>query len=199
MGMKNKIYLVLGGARSGKSEFAEKLMYHSTGKRKGYIATSQILDDEMKYRVILHRQRRPSDWKTFEVMHAVGEHMDTKLDEADTVLFDCITMYVNNILMDHMKGITVETLGVSDLTQLQQVLEEDLNHMFSKLAIMEGKEIIFVSDELGMGIVPANAMSRVYRDLVGLANQYIAKRADKVYLSIAGITVELKERGVELL
>ena len=199
MGMKNKIYLVLGGARSGKSEFAEKLMYHSTGKRKGYIATSQILDDEMKYRVILHRQRRPADWKTFEVMHAVGEHMDTILDEADTVLFDCITMYVNNILMDHMKGITVETLGVSDLTQLQKVLEEDLNHMFSKLAMTEGKEIIFVSDELGMGIVPANAMSRVYRDLVGLANQYIAKRSDKVYLSIAGITVELKERGVELL
>ena len=66
--MNNKIFLVLGGARSGKSEFAEKLMYHSTGKRKGYIATSQILDDEMRYRVILHRERRPADWQTFEVM-----------------------------------------------------------------------------------------------------------------------------------
>ena len=65
--MKNQIFLVLGGARSGKSEFAEKLMYHSTGKRKGYIATSQIFDDEMKYRVMLHRERRPADWKTFEV------------------------------------------------------------------------------------------------------------------------------------
>ncbi|WP_297021980.1 bifunctional adenosylcobinamide kinase/adenosylcobinamide-phosphate guanylyltransferase [uncultured Dialister sp.] len=196
--MKNKIFLVLGGARSGKSEFAEKLMYHSTGKRKGYIATSQILDDEMRYRVILHRQRRPADWKTFEVMHGAGEAMEGVLSEADAILFDCITMYVNNILMDHMKGITVETLGVSDLTTLQTSLERDLDLMFDKISRASGKEIIFVSDELGMGIVPANAMSRVYRDLVGLANQYVAKRADKVYLSIAGITMELKERGVEL-
>lgn len=196
--MKNKIFLVLGGARSGKSEFAEKLMYHSAGKRKGYIATSQILDDEMRYRVILHRQRRPADWKTFEVMHGAGEAMEGVLSEADAILFDCITMYVNNILMDHMKGITVETLGVSDLTTLQTSLEKDLDLMFDHISRASGKEIIFVSDELGMGIVPANAMSRVYRDLVGLANQYVAKRADKVYLSIAGITMELKERGVEL-
>lgn len=196
--MKNKIFLVLGGARSGKSEFAEKLMYHSIGKRKGYIATSQILDDEMRYRVILHRQRRPADWKTFEVMHEAGKSMETILSEADSILFDCITMYVNNILMDHMKGITVETLGVSDLTTLQTSLEKDLDLMFDNIAKASGKEIIFVSDELGMGIVPANAMSRAYRDLVGLANQYVAKRADKVYLSIAGITMELKERGVEL-
>lgn len=196
--MKNKIFLVLGGARSGKSEFAEKLMYHSTGKRKGYIATSQILDDEMRYRVILHRQRRPADWKTFEVMHEAGNSMEAILSEADSILFDCITMYVNNILMDHMKGITVETLGVSDLTTLQTSLEKDLDLMFDNIEKASGKEIIFVSDELGMGIVPANAMSRAYRDLVGLANQYVAKRADKVYLSIAGITMELKERGMEL-
>lgn len=196
--MKNKIFLVLGGARSGKSEFAEKLMYHSIGKRKGYIATSQILDDEMRYRVILHRQRRPADWKTFEVMHEAGNSMEAILSEADSILFDCITMYVNNILMDHMKGITVETLGVSDLTTLQTSLEKDLDLMFDNIEKASGKEIIFVSDELGMGIVPANAMSRAYRDLVGLANQYVAKRADKVYLSIAGITMELKERGVEL-
>ena len=196
--MNNKIFLVLGGARSGKSEFAEKLMYHSTGKRKGYIATSQILDDEMRYRVILHRQRRPADWQTFEVMHGAGEEMGHILEEADAILFDCITMYVNNMLMDHMKGITVETLGVSDLNTLQEALEKDLTLMFERISSVSDKEIIFVSDELGMGIVPANAMSRVYRDLVGLANQYVAKRADKVYLSVAGITVELKERGVEL-
>lgn len=124
--------------------------------------------------------------------------METILSEADSILFDCITMYVNNILMDHMKGITVETLGVSDLTTLQTSLEKDLDLMFDNIEKASGKEIIFVSDELGMGIVPANAMSRAYRDLVGLANQYVAKRADKVYLSIAGITMELKERGVEL-
>ena len=124
--------------------------------------------------------------------------MEAILSEADSILFDCITMYVNNILMDHMKGITVETLGVSDLTTLQTSLEKDLDLMFDNIEKASGKEIIFVSDELGMGIVPANAMSRAYRDLVGLANQYVAKRADKVYLSIAGITMELKERGVEL-
>lgn len=165
--MNNKIFLVLGGARSGKSEFAEKLMYHSTGKRKGYIATSQILDDEMRYRVILHRERRPADWQTFEVMHGAGEEMGHILEEADAILFDCITMYVNNMLMDHMKGITVETLGVSDLTTLQETLEKELTLMFERISSVSDKEIIFVSDELGMGIVPANAMSRVYRDLGG--------------------------------
>ena len=173
-------------------------MYHSTGKRKGYIATSQIFDDEMKYRVMLHRERRPADWKTFEVMHEAGPMMDEILAGADDILFDCLTMYVNNLLMDHMKGITVETLGVEDLTTLQKALEKDLDRMFDSISKVTDKEIIFVSDELGMGIVPANAMSRVYRDLVGLANQYIAKHADKVYLSVAGITIELKERGVEL-
>lgn len=65
----------------------------------------------MRYRVILHRQRRPADWQTFEVMHGAGEEMGHILEEADAILFDCITMYVNNMLMDHMKGITVETAG----------------------------------------------------------------------------------------
>lgn len=196
--MGNKIYLVLGGARSGKSEFAEKLMYHSEGKRKGYIATSQILDEEMKYRVILHQKRRPAEWKTFEILHAGGDMMESVLQETDAVLFDCITMYVNNLLMDHMKEVTAETLGISDLETLQSDLIHDLDAMFRAIEHCASKEIIFVSDELGMGIVPANAMSRVYRDLVGLANQYIARRAQKVYLSVAGITIELKERGVEL-
>ncbi len=196
--MGNTIRLVLGGARSGKSEFAEKLMYHSTGKRKGYIATSQIFDDEMKYRVMLHQERRPKEWETFEVMHDAASEIGKVLSGADAILFDCITMYVNNLLMDHMKEVSVETLGVDDLTKLQGALERDLAAMFDAISKVDGKEIIFVSDELGMGIVPANAMSRVYRDLVGLANQYIAKRSDKVYLSVAGITIELKERGVEL-
>ncbi len=196
--MGNTIRLVLGGARSGKSEFAEKLMYHSTGKRKGYIATSQIFDDEMKYRVMLHQERRPKEWETFEVMHDAASEIGKVLLGADAILFDCITMYVNNLLMDHMKEVSVETLGVDDLTKLQGALERDLSAMFDAISKVDGKEIIFVSDELGMGIVPANAMSRVYRDLVGLANQYIAKRSDKVYLSVAGITIELKERGVEL-
>ena len=81
---------------------------------------------------------------------------------------------------------------------MQSDLIHDLDAMFRAIEHCASKEIIFVSDELGMGIVPANAMSRVYRDLVGLANQYIARRAQKVYLSVAGITIELKERGVEL-
>lgn len=195
---ENKIVLVLGGSRSGKSEFAEKLMRRSEGKRKGYIATSRILDEEMKYRVLLHQERRPADWKTFEILSEAGEAMGTVLAETDTVLFDCITMYVNNILMEHISKKPVETLGVEDLETLQQALEKDLARMFEEISKTSGKEIIFVSDELGMGIVPANAMSRVYRDLVGLANQYVARRAGEVYLSVAGITVELKSRGVEL-
>ena len=144
---------------------------------------------------MLHRERRPDDWKTFEVMHEAGPMMDEILAGADDILFDCLTMYVNNLLMDHMKGITVETLGVEDLTTLQKALEKDLDRMFDSISKVTDKEIIFVSDELGMGIVPANPMSRLYRALVGLANPNIDQRANKEHLSMAGPTFEPKERG----
>ena len=196
--MGNRMVLVLGGARSGKSEFAETLMDRTRRARKGYIATSQILDEEMRYRVILHQKRRPASWRTFEVLHEAGSMMETILAASDAVLFDCITMYVNNLLMDHIDHRRVETLGVTDLEHLQRVLLSDLDAMFSAISLHEGKDIIFVSDELGMGIVPGNAMSRVYRDLVGLANQYIAARAEAVYLSVAGITIDLKKSEVAL-
>ena len=196
--MGNRMVLVLGGARSGKSEFAETLMDRINRARKGYIATSQILDEEMRYRVILHQKRRPASWRTFEVLHEAGPMMETILAASDVVLFDCITMYVNNLLMDHIDHRRVETLGVTDLEHLQRVLLSDLDAMFSAISLHEGKDIIFVSDELGMGIVPGNAMSRVYRDLVGLANQYIAARAEAVYLSVAGITIDLKKSEVAL-
>lgn len=196
--MGNRMVLVLGGARSGKSEFAETLMDRISQARKGYIATSQILDEEMRYRVILHQKRRPASWRTFEVLHEAGPMMETILAASDAVLFDCITMYVNNLLMDHIDHRRVETLGVTDLEHLQRVLLSDLDAMFSAISLHEGKDIIFVSDELGMGIVPGNAMSRVYRDLVGLANQYIAARAEAVYLSVAGITIDLKKSEVAL-
>ncbi len=196
--MGNRMVLVLGGARSGKSEFAETLMDRIPRARKGYIATSQILDEEMRYRVILHQKRRPASWRTFEVLHEAGPMMETVLAASDAVLFDCITMYVNNLLMDHIDHRRVETLGVTDLEHLQQVLLSDLDAIFSAVSSVDGKEIIFVSDELGMGIVPGNAMSRVYRDLVGLANQYVAARAEAVYLSVAGITIDLKKSEVAL-
>lgn len=196
--MGNRVILVMGGARSGKSEFAEKLMYRSSAERKGYIATSQVLDEEMRYRVIVHQERRPKSWKTFEVMHEAGELMESILAASDVVLFDCITMYVSNLLMDHMDHRRVETLGVGDLTILRDVLTKDLDRIFDVISTFQGKEIIFVSDELGMGIVPGNAMSRVYRDLVGLANQYVASRAEAVYLSIAGITIDLRKSEVRI-
>ena len=137
--MGNKIFLVLGGARSGKSEFAEKLMYHFTGKRKGYIATSQILDEEMKYRVLLHKERRPSDWKTYEIMHTAGNQIGTVLNETDTILFDCITMYVSNLLMDHISNIDAEVLGVSDLEKLQSLLQNDLDRMFNEISLVSDR------------------------------------------------------------
>lgn len=196
--MGNRIILVLGGARSGKSEFAEKLITKTAKGNIGYIATSQILDEEMKYRVILHQKRRPAEWKTYEIMHEAGDEIEAALAGADSILFDCVTMYVNNMLMDHLTHTSEETLGVSDLEMLQDNLKQDLGRMFSHIEAHREKTILFVSDELGMGIVPANAMSRVYRDLVGLANQYIANRASEVYLSVAGITIELKERGVKI-
>ncbi len=185
--------LVIGGARSGKSEFAEQLLAEATG-RKGYIATSRIGDPEMRERVRTHRARRPSAWTTFELPTSDMKALADILPQADIFLFDCVTMYVNNLLLDELGDLGSDVSVVFSESEIERITERLRGEMATLETLLNAHDaqVIFVTNELGMGIVPNNAMSRLYRDLVGLANQELGAISSQVELVMAGIPVRLK-------
>ena len=172
-----------GGARSGKSSFAEKLALKIGNGRAAYIATAQIFDDEMNFRVKLHRARRGDNWKTFEAPFAAEEKILEAGKTFNTILFDCVTIYVSNFLCE---------VNLDD----EKILYDNLRELIQKIidaALSSDATTIFVSNEVGDGIVPENKLARRFRDLAGLANQMIAAHSDKVFLTVAGIAVDIKK------
>lgn len=183
-----RIVLVTGGARSGKSQFAEQYLEACPG-RHGYIATAQVLDDEMADRVARHRSRRPASWQTFEVPSGLGNQIDHILQQTDNILLDCLTLYFSNFLLQR------------DGDDFSHILKEAENEWDGVLrAVRQSRDGVFVvvTNELGSGIVPMAKVSRQYRDLIGFLNQRTAAEADEVYLSVCGITMEIKSRQVRL-
>lgn len=177
----NKIIFISGGSRSGKSRYAEQRAELITGKRS-YIATCPTIDAEMDSRIALHQQRRSGKgWLTVEEPLDLAQAL---IDSADStvVLVDCLTLWVNNLLYEadcQDQPLSEENI----LRSCQQVLD----------ACTAGdRTIIFVTNELGMGIVPADAISRLYRDLVGRCNQTFAAQADEVVLLVSGLPLFLK-------
>lgn len=188
--MKGKVILVTGGSRSGKSEFAEKLVC-SLGPKCAYIATAEILDEEMRVRVHEHRKRRESDfWLNYEAPFCAHEVMEKLPDEVTSILFDCVTMYLTNLIYGKYSTHL-------DETQKQQKMFATMNLLLAA-AKQSGKNVVFVTNELGSGIVPFNEMSREFRDLAGQANQLLAKEADEAYLVVSGIAIDLKKLAVNI-
>ena len=177
------IILVTGGARSGKSSFAEKLALKLGSGRAAYIATAQIFDDEMSYRVKVHKERRGKNWLTFESPFNADKSISFAAKNFDVILFDCVTIYVSNFLC--AANLDDEANLYAELRGLIQKLIDAAQH--------SDATTIFVSNEVGAGIVPENKLARRFRDLAGLANQIIAKHADKVYLTVAGLAVDVKK------
>ena len=178
-----KIILITGGARSGKSSFAEKLALKFGGGKAAYIATAQIFDDEMKFRVEVHKARRGENWTTFEAPSAAEEKIFEAAKNFKAILFDCVTIYVSNFLC------------ANDLDD-EKFLYNKLRGLIQKLidaAKNSDAVIIFVSNEVGGGIVPENKLARRFRDLAGLANQMLAAQSEKVFLTVAGIAIDLKK------
>ena len=172
-----------GGARSGKSSFAEKLALKIGGGRAAYIATAQIFDDEMNFRVKLHQSRRGDNWRTFEAPFAAEEKIIEAGKNFNAILFDCVTIYISNFLC------------AADLDD-EKFLYDNLRELIQKLidaALSSDAVTIFVSNEVGGGIVPENKLARRFRDLAGLANQMLAARSEKVFLTVAGIAVDIKK------
>ncbi|WP_299433085.1 bifunctional adenosylcobinamide kinase/adenosylcobinamide-phosphate guanylyltransferase [uncultured Meiothermus sp.] len=169
--MKTRLVLVTGGARAGKSAFAQEMSCTMGGEQVSLIATAQALDEEMRQRIEKHRAGRPTAWETLEEPLEVP----TALTRAKgrVVLLDCLTLWVSNLMH----------AGREVLPELEKLLA---------VYAETGKTLLVVTNEVGLGIVPDNPLARRYRDLLGAANQRTAQEADGVYLLVSGIPVKIK-------
>jgi adenosylcobinamide kinase/adenosylcobinamide-phosphate guanylyltransferase len=174
--MNHRLIFVIGGARSGKSQFAQDLA-HSLKGRKVFIATAEALDDEMRQRIASHRRARPSGWDTVEEPRHLGQAVQECAGTYDILLIDCLTLWISNLL----------TNNPLPETEIGQEIKSLINSCKT-----ESSTVIIVSNEVGMGIVPVDSLTRLYRDIVGRANQDIASEADEVYLVVSGIPVQIK-------
>ncbi len=187
MGEWGGLTLVTGGARCGKSTFAEDLAARRGGDEVTYIATCQPLDDEMVERVALHRKRRPPAWQTVEEPFQVANVLAKVGYKSKVVLVDCLALLVSNYL-------TGGCLTDKPLVENAVLVEKAWNQVE---AIIQASsripaQTIIVSNEVGWGLVPTSSLGRAYRDLLGKANCALAAQALEVYLVVAGMPLELK-------
>lgn len=249
--MSSKIIVCTGGARSGKSEFAERLALSLYNKEKEYtdalsgqsagtegthlvdsdakeeslvssnikesglvsstikesdlrqlgikepgllyVATGQAFDDEMKGRIANHQHRRGDLWETLEVPHELGKNWSHVLaQKGSVILLDCLTMYVTNVLL-----MLEEPYSQEQIETLQHALTDEFTRIIEATRAQH-KTLIMVTNEVGSGIVPGNALSRHFRDVAGFLNQQVAAMADEVYLTVSGITIEIKSKEVRI-
>ena len=182
--------LILGGARSGKSRFAQQIAENQGGKVL-FVATGQALDDEMVLRIKEHKRKRPQNWRTLEIAIRVGQELEQQLADADIVLLDCLTLLVSNIILDTMKVLKVGSAEGTDFAEAERRVTSELEGL--NICINKHNGIfIIVSNEVGLGLVPDNRLGRVYRDSLGRANQFLAQYADEVYFMTSGIPVKIK-------
>lgn len=174
-----RLILVTGGARSGKSHFAEKLAEQS-GKSIAYLATAQVLDAEMAERVALHQARRGPHWTTYDAAFLAKDRLIEAAQHHEIILFDCLTLHVTNLLL--AAGAQADS----------SVLRQNLGELLQAIQC-SGRTVIMVTNEVGSGIVPENALARQFRDWAGWANQMVADVADQVFLVICGQAVDVKK------
>ncbi len=185
--MKREIILILGGARSGKSRFAQQLATE-LGERVLFVATAGPLDEEMRQRIGHHRKARPSQWRTLEVSNGIAQAIREHRGDAEVVILDCLSLLIANLMSPTHDPAELERV---DYDTVEQEMNAELERV---IALAEDLPIrlIIVSNEVGMGLVPVYPVGRTYRDLLGRANQFIAQRADRVYLVVTGIALKLK-------
>ena len=190
--MKSTIILCSGGARSGKSEFAEQLALSLKG-RKAYVATGQAFDDEMKDRIKKHQLRRGKEWITFEIPLYLHKNWEQIKNVSDVILIDCLTMFTSNHLFAHGDINTQE-----DSNRIESIILEELRLLLQEINNSNDKTVIFVTNEIGLGIIPENKLARYFRDITGRVNREVASAANKMYLTISGVTIELKSQEVHI-
>ena len=178
-----EITLVTGGCRSGKSRYAREIAESLPGPRV-FVATCPLLDDEMRTRIDRHRQEREAaGWDTIEETTDLAGTIRGAADY-DVILVDCLTLWVNNLMYE---------AGEQDRELTEDDMVEQANRLLEACGQRHGT-VLFVTNEVGMSIVPENALARRYRDLIGRCNQTIAAHSDVVALVSCGIPLELKRR-----
>jgi adenosylcobinamide kinase / adenosylcobinamide-phosphate guanylyltransferase len=178
--------LITGGARSGKSHFAQD-MAHQSGKSVLFVATAQAGDDEMRRRIEAHRRSRPSSWRTLEASVRVGLAIQENIGGSELVLLDCVTLLVNNVIGPFLSPDGNDI----DEAQAEHAVKMEIDQLL--LCVNAGKaDFLVVTNEVGLGLVPDNKLGRVYRDILGNTNQVLASAADEVYFMISGLPSKLK-------
>ena len=177
--------LVTGGAKSGKSSFAEK--FAAKYENVLYIATAMPFDVEMETKIKNHQIRRPKTWETLECFLEVPKALTELPKEYDCILLDCITLWITNLLFH---------FGGNDPQKIQyELVEEKIFKEVNKLAAYCGQSqipMVMVTNELGYGLVPEHKLNRHFRDIAGRTNQILAEHAKEVYLVVSGIPMRIK-------
>ena len=191
-----RLIVILGGARSGKSAFAERLAANS-GRSVAFIATATAGDDEMRERIARHRASRPKGWHTLEEPLDLARAVHRAVELADVLLLDCVTLWLGNVLLresgrrekDEEAEVEFHTTG----GLFDEVALKEIEALLSAVKLLDpNKTLIVVTNEVGLGIVPAYPLGRLYRDTLGYVNQRLAQAADRVYLMVAGMAVDIK-------
>jgi adenosylcobinamide kinase/adenosylcobinamide-phosphate guanylyltransferase len=177
--LAKQIILLLGGARSGKSRYAQQLAGELSDKVL-FIATGEALDEEMQVRIAEHRKNRPKSWRTLEIPTNIGKAIEKGIGDAEVVIIDCLTLLVSNLLR-----------GEPDYPEAEKRVTSEINQLIAAMDKLDASFII-VSNEVGMGLVPETKLGRIYRDLLGKANQMLASHATEVYLMVACLPVQVK-------
>lgn len=176
---KGKIIFITGGARSGKSSFALKHASVYSGK-KAYIATAEPLDNEMQERIEKHRIQRGKEWDAFEEPIMIADVIREIMGRYPVIVLDCLTLWLSNLLTRQNDENIVE----AELEKFAAVLKSFQGS--------SGSQLFIVSNEVGMGIVPDNALSRRFRDMAGVLNQRAAEAADEAYLVVSSMPLRIK-------
>ncbi len=179
----SNLILILGGARGGKSTFAENLARQSDPQSVLYVATAEPMDDEMRDRIAVHRADRPVGWMTLEAPRQLSQRIPAALTGRSVVLIDCMTILVSNMLLDQGDGVAARVVEAAVMVEIDALLA---------LVRQTDATWILVSNEVGLGLVPPYPLGRLYRDVLGRVNQRLAADADRVVFVAAGLPLELK-------
>ena len=184
-----RLILILGGARSGKSDFAElQAAEISPAGNVVYIATAQPSDDEMRSRIETHRAERPQQWQTIEAPTDVASALTQANVQPQVVLLDCLTILLSNLML----GPDRQAEHMPPPEEVEQRVNSELTALLDWRQSHPDVTMVVISNEVGMGLVPTYPSGRIYRDILGRANQRLAVLADNVYVLVAGIPVDWK-------